>query len=304
MNPEILPEHLPRTSSVLILQVDTRELPSHLKNWPHLDSSQVNLLKRPFVVSPTVNRAYACRHSYDYRLIRPYSGITGQTLEESLLRLCMHVPAHKERSIAWCKVVGLAYGLSLGYEYVVFLDMDAIFVDHELSLQSFLRKNEGNAIENPYTGRKGPLLSEAWLIMSPDWNKRLIKELNTLMNAGVIIVRNGWNGQELLKYWWNVAKDLKWNTVYDREQHVLSNFVYANERYGQRIARLPLGVFNGAEGKWITHCSAWRKELFKQLFMQLEDQGVMPYNYSQCSDPWEEKMNATEISLKYLSENV
>lgn len=295
------PLELQQKPSVLIVQVDTRGIPENMPNWPHLTAEQVQNMSSPFSTSPIINRAYACKHGYDYKMLTPFSSQNKNETSTEAWNVCKHLETGNRRSSAWCKVLGMAVGIAKGYEYVLFLDTDALFIDHSKTLETFMKENENKGLINPFTKQKGPLLSNATMIVTTDWNRDAIRRHNITINSGVVLLRNDQNAMGILKQWWHMGAHEKWNTRFDFDQHVIGNNVLADPIWSKFICRLPSGGMNAPFGSWIVHNSGGRRKQYKQLYTLLKKRGELEIDFSKCPGTFSEQMNSTDVALKLMS---
>jgi hypothetical protein len=87
-------------------------------------------------LTAAINFAYATRHGYDFIYYNPYLNGTGNPLYN-----CVDRNNGKIRHASWSKLLSTKKALELDYDYVVYIDSDCIFKDHDFCLESIINSN-------------------------------------------------------------------------------------------------------------------------------------------------------------------
>lgn len=82
----------------------------------------------------SINYEYCKKHGYDFIYYRPY--LNNVNIIE--LYNCLDPNSGKPRHSAWSKILSTKKALNLNYDYVVYIDSDCIFKNHEKTLESFI----------------------------------------------------------------------------------------------------------------------------------------------------------------------
>jgi len=122
-----------------------------------------------FPLSEWINRRYCERHGYDYVL--------------------RHDEPRPDRHICWHKVP-LTLDELRDCDYLLFLDADAIFYSHELTLEEELI----------------PELQSKSILMAQDCARESLRWNPGLPNSGVILVKNEERAREILAEWDSVSE--------------------------------------------------------------------------------------------------
>jgi len=115
-----------------------------------------------------INRKYAKRHGYDFILIdTPY--------DDSVTH-------------AWQKIPAISELLNQGYNIVMYIDTDAIFNKHEITVESIAQKYSGDIILCSDESNSGGKYKT---------------------NGGTVIAKNTDSCKHLLNLWWDLRKEYK-----------------------------------------------------------------------------------------------
>ena len=170
--------------------------------------------KEYFEWSRRINGSYCERHGYDYRVL------------EDIPR--------SDRHICWHKVPVILKELH-DCEYLLFLDADAVFYSHELTLEEELL----------------PLLDNRSILMAQDCGNESLRWTPGYPNSGVILVKNDGVARQFLTDWnrsseldadarwnWPLEQLALWHLVlpdYQKEFRTLKDYYRMQGQYGQFI---------------------------------------------------------------------
>jgi len=127
--------------------------------------------------SEKINRIYCERHGYEYRIVR----------EEP----------RTDRHICWQKVPVIASELN-DCDYLLFMDADAIFYSHELTIENELI----------------PLMEGKAILMAQDIGCESLRWTPGKPNSGVILMKNGDRVREFFEAW-DRASEIDESTRWD-----------------------------------------------------------------------------------------
>ena len=143
--------------------------------------------------------------------------------------------------ISWSKSLALLKHLR-HYDYIMFHDADAMFVNHSYSIENFIREY---------------FPTNASVVMQSDcydndekmgcWNR-------AGANTGLIIVKNSPTGFDILKEWANAADDERCNKIHHthpRDQMCFQDHVLP--KYKESIVVVDSDLWRGLDGTWIVH---------------------------------------------------
>jgi hypothetical protein len=155
------------------------------------------------------------------------------------------------------------------YDYLFFIDSDAIFIDHEQKVETLVQK---------YMKTKEVciLAGEDCLNKTTCWDK-------DNLNTGSMLFANNPQTLKILDHWVSAADKecLDWKYRHTREQMCLQ--ILKEKHYPQSIKTVPYYEMNGIDGTWIHHYMAMSTEErshflgghFQDLF-QKECQNLYP----------------------------
>jgi len=135
-----------------------------------------------------INEAYCEQQGYDFKV----------------LGLPEEFP---DRPRAWLRVWHAREQLK-EYDFILFVDGDAFFIEHQRGIDHLISKYFGN--------------EEMCLLFAPDQKSQDHVFHASLPNAGVFLVRNSEKSVELIEEWWNVPDDDSHNgkLFYDSERYL------------------------------------------------------------------------------------
>jgi hypothetical protein len=119
---------------------------------------------------------------------------------------CYNYTLGQYRAASWAKLVSLKYALTLGYDYLVYIDSDCVFVDHNTSIENFIERTPVQV------GNLFPKSCIGFLKNTP--------YEDDLPCAGFIVVKNCAATLSFLKEWWDFANASK-NFAHPYEQSSL-----------------------------------------------------------------------------------
>lgn len=128
-----------------------------------------------------INKKYANRNGYDFIVVK--------------------TPYDKSVTHAWQKIPAMSDLLNKGYEFVMYIDADAIFNDHNIKIETIFDKYKGD-----------------FLVCSDKANSND----EYAVNGGMIIVKNTPKVKDLLNKWWDLRHKY---TTFAFEQKALSDIV-------------------------------------------------------------------------------
>jgi hypothetical protein len=197
------------------------------------------------LLTVTLNRLYAIRHGYCFKLVKSNS-------------TCAHVK-YGERDPQWCKILPIASALEDGFATIMFFDSDAYIHNISISIPFFLAAMRNQTIPSTDRGfgwnppsdeelasrlnnQTDELLDQAAVILTADWGQCEI-------NTGVMIFRNGDVARRMVSAWWDVDDHAK---EFDREQFAFREYIYKKAEWAGHIARLPVNAMN-YDGWFVRH---------------------------------------------------
>ena len=177
-----------------------------------------------------INKLYANKYNYDFIVERC-------PLKEDLNKDYMW-DGENEYKFVWSKPSLIKKHLK-NYDYLFFIDSDAIFVNHEQSIDSFIDKN---------------FINETCLLFGTDCitKNSCFYNFKNDLNTGVIIAKNTDKTFEILNIWIQapntvVCKEFKY--LHPREQGCINIIKY----YYNEIKIVNYYKLNGIDGIWIKH---------------------------------------------------
>jgi len=201
---------------------------------------------------------YATRINYLYTTRYGYSFLVQRCPRTDDMDKDWYFNSTDEYLFVWSKAALVRQFLPF-YEYLLFIDSDAIFYDQNKSIEAFIEEHVG---------------PETCIVAAQDCkNKNLCYHAENL-NAGVILFRNSPRTMEILDDWIyqenHECKD--WKYRHPREQQCLN---IIREKYKKEIKILPVEEMNGSDGKWIHHYMATsaeqRANVFKKYLSTFEN---------------------------------
>ena len=160
------------------------------------------------------------------------------------------------------------------YDYLLILDSDALFLDHDKKIENLIEKYMNKIHQTDVCILAGQdCMHSTWC-----WSK-------TQLNAGVIFFKNNPQTLTILDHWINSTKDecKKWKYEHSREQMCLQ--VLKEKHYKKNIKIIPYYEINGVDGHWIRHYMAVtsdeRFKLMNQHFQHFFGQECRN-SYSSC----------------------
>jgi hypothetical protein len=166
---------------------------------------------------------------------------------------CYNYTLDQYRAASWAKLVSLKYALGLGYDHVVYIDSDCVFVDHSTRIETFIERTTlqvGTPFEKSYVG----------FLKDVPWH-------NDLPNAGFIVAKNCAETLSFLKTWWNFANPSK-NFEHPYEQSSLHKIFAEN---ADRLCVWDSVFFLETEDQFLRHLYPdLRKPYLARLVAELE----------------------------------
>jgi len=177
-----------------------------------------------------INKLYANKHKYDFIVERC-------PLKEDLNKDYMW-NGNNEYLFVWSKAPLIKKHL-INYDYLFFIDSDAIFVNHEQTIDSF--------IDNNFT-------NETCLLLGTDCITKTVCFKQNKLNTGTIIAKNTDKTFEIIDKWIqapNTELCHEWKYKHTREQECL-NLIKNKYNYNE-IKIVDYYKLNGIDGLWIKH---------------------------------------------------
>lgn len=185
-------------------------------------------------IATLINYMYAARHGYAFYVERcpPKSG--GYLLPES-----------NEYLMVWTKPFFVRKHLD-SYDYVLFIDSDAIFVDFDKSVSDFVSEHFDD---------HNTCIVAARDCMNSDVGS--CTGSKDQLNAGVMLFKNDQRTFDILTAWIEARlnKDCgQWRDEFPYEQACINSL--REKKYARLIKVLPTEMMQGHDGKWIQHYMA------------------------------------------------
>jgi hypothetical protein len=177
-----------------------------------------------------INKLYANKYNYDFIVERC-------PLKEDLNKDYMWDNTN-EYIFVWSKASLIKKHL-INYDYLFFIDSDAIFENHEQTIDSFIDKNFTN---------------ETCLLLGTDCITKNVCYKKNKLNTGTIIAKNTDKTFEILDKWIqapNTKLCHEWKYVHTREQECLN--IIKNKYNYKEIKIVDYYKINGIDGPWIKH---------------------------------------------------
>jgi hypothetical protein len=149
----------------------------------------------------------------------------------------------KHHSISWSKSLFMLKHLPY-FDYFVFLDADAMFVNHDISLE--------DVIDEQFSGGNLSMIVQSDCYDDdPDigcWNRKGA-------NTGFMIVKNTPRAYDVLRAWVEAAEDtdkcVKYHYIHPRDQMCFEDYVLPQFRSDVAVVDSPL--WRGLDGRFIVH---------------------------------------------------
>jgi hypothetical protein len=196
-----------------------------------------------------INYIYATRYGYSFLVQRcPRT----EDMDKD-----WYFDGNNEYLFVWSKAAIVRQFLPF-YEYLLFIDSDAIFFNQEKSIEEFIKEHVG---------------PETCIVAAQDCKEKQYCFHQENLNAGVMLFRNRPETMTILNDWVHQenheCKD--WKYKHPREQQCMN---IIRKKYGNQIHIIPVEEMNGSDGKWIRHYMAesaqTRKDVFKKYLSNLD----------------------------------
>lgn len=181
-----------------------------------------------------INYLYSTKYNYDFIVERC-------PLKEDLSKNYIW-DGKNEYLLVWSKPSLIKKHL-INYDYLFYIDSDAIFIDHFNSIEYF--------IDNNFSNDTCLLLSNNCITKYYCFNE---SDTENRLNAGVIVAKNTNITFEILDKWieapnTDICKE--WKFKHPREQECLN--ILKNVLYNDKIKIIDNYNLNGIDGDWIKH---------------------------------------------------
>lgn len=182
-----------------------------------------------------VNYMYATHHGYDFVVVRC-------PRREDMMYDWMWDDLN-EYVLVWSKAPLVRRYLPL-YDYLLFIDSDAVVIDMEKSVHAFMAEHG--------------VPESASLVVSQDCINSKQSDCHTKQhpNTGVMLFRNNDTTLQLLDEWMAAPLDgtcAEFTHVHTREQACLEVLRKRDPRWTQAIHVLPVSAMNGTDGNFVRH---------------------------------------------------
>lgn len=177
-----------------------------------------------------INYLYSTKYNYDFIVERC-------PLKEDLSKNYMWDGKYSYLFV-WSKSSLIKKHL-INYDYIFFIDSDAIFTDHNNSIEYFIDNNFSN---------------NTCLLLSNDCLTKYYCFNENKLNTGVIVAKNTDITFEILDKWIeapNTEICNEWKFKHPREQECLN--ILKNKFYNDKIKIIDNYNLNGIDGDWIKH---------------------------------------------------
>lgn len=201
------------TSRIAILMISTPDI----KNYGHL--------------AAYINYKYCARHGYTF--------LTERCPRKQDMNKDWMWNDNEPYRIVWSKPALIRRHLP-NYDYLFFIDSDAIFINHEKTVETLIEKYMKK------TKKISVLVGEDCLNKTTCWDK------NNL-NTGAMLFKNTPDTIKILDKWINAANNecVDWKYRHTREQMCLQ--ILKDKYYPHTIKTIPYHEINGVDGTWINH---------------------------------------------------
>ncbi len=186
-----------------------------------------------------VNYMYASKHGYAFLVERCPSKGSG-----------FELPDTNEYLMVWTKPHLVKKHLP-HYDYVLYIDSDAIVVDREKTIEDLAASHM----------QDGPVC----MVAGRDCLSSSIESCTGHegeLNAGVILFKNDPRTMDILDAWIDArlnADCFKWRDEFPYEQACINHL--RNKRFQREIKVVPTEEMNGVDGRWIVHYMAQTQEI-------------------------------------------
>jgi hypothetical protein len=226
--------HAPiKRSNILVFMSDNRCLN------PDISNADYNSL------AAVINHSYCQTYNIDFIYYKPHLGENTNSVFN-----CLDPNTNELRHASWSKLLSSKKALTLGYEYVVYIDSDCIFKDIKIDLDAFIKKN---------------------------YTKDIIFINNKPENfdkpcAGFFILKNTADNLEFVKDWYNYKLPTK-NKLHAWEQDVL-HLIY--KQYNMAI--VDSTMFSEEKGQFLRHISSHNNSLRVPYFLKHIESNNIDYD--------------------------
>jgi hypothetical protein len=189
--------------------------------------STKNIIDTYAKYSIKINKKYAIKNNYDFRIIdKPYDN---------------------KVTHAWQKIPAFIELLNEGYDYVMYIDSDAIFYNKSIKIEDIISKYNNDII-----------------ICSDQGNSNGLYKVN----GGSLIVKNTDESKKLLQQWWDLR--YKYN-VFAFEQHAMSDIVENKlENINNKIISVaPETEFNSVYSEILEYLNNYKINKYKRFVLHL-----------------------------------
>lgn len=189
-----------------------------------------------------VNYIYAARHGYNFiveRCPRP------EDLDKSWMW-----DNKQEYLFVWSKPTLVRKHLPF-YDYVLFIDSDAIVIDQKRTIEDFIKQHMND---------------DTCIVAAQDCQKSNKCWVAENLNTGVMLFKRSPMTLRLLDDWFKATDDLCRHTLYEhpREQECL-NLLRRSGKYKDLIKILPVTEMGGHDGLWIQHYAAMKRDMRESI---------------------------------------
>jgi len=143
----------------------------------------------------------------------------------------------RRRHAAWSRVLAVTHAMNLGYARVAYLDTDAIFNDHSLSLGSFLAQS---LRDTPQTAALPSLAAPHVASVITFWNDpyHRRKSRPRPSHTGVMFFQSGTAALAILSRWWFSTRFPRYDALRDWDQGTWNEAIVSDATLKEHIAVL------------------------------------------------------------------
>lgn len=152
------------------------------------------------------------------------------------------------------------------YDYVMFIDSDAVVVDTNFTVEDFISRH---FTEN-----------ETCIVGAQDCQSDALCYDKEAMNTGVMVFKNSPKTFEILSEWIDAPKTelcAKWKFNHPREQACL-NEIIKTQKHAKHIKLIDFKEMNSVDGKWVKHYMgtdrSYREEVIGSAMHKTLDQFI------------------------------
>lgn len=226
---------------ILVFSSDNRPLSSNIKE------AKYNSL------SVLINNDYSKLNNYDFVYFQPYYKKINLSVDTN----CLNPHTKKQRHSSWSKLLSTLKAMEMGYDYVVYIDSDAVLRTNNYKLETFIEKY----------GKEKDFI---FLDNSPN----LKEKIENSANAGFFVVKVNSTSKQNIKDWYDTNLPnydtnpfweqcaLWWNMINKIKASIVPEMHFEEEE-GQLVRHLHSGLM----GQRFVYFS----DIIKQRSLNIQD---------------------------------